>query len=117
MSALMLVPKIEASNSLSLTAHTVVLLFEELDDARSAWPVCLEARFSVLSVEGSLIASEIGACFFVQAATRPLFLAGFLPQSAAGALLIAPLSATWMWHWKEANPRVRGGWRRDGPRE
>jgi len=79
----------EGIHSLELNGHTVVLLFEELDDAER-YAGLLEAQdFPVPSVEA--LDREEMELFCVQAGYEARFVpAGFLPQSPEERLLIAP---------------------------
>ncbi|MCT0199396.1 DUF3110 domain-containing protein [Synechococcus sp. CS-1325] len=79
----------EGIHSLELNGHTVVLLFEQQDDAER-YAGLLEAQdFPVPTVEA--LAREEIELFCVQAGYEARFVpAGFLPQSAEERLLIAP---------------------------
>ena len=79
----------EGIHSLELNGHTVVLLFEEQDDAER-YAGLLEAQdFPVPTVEA--LAREDMELFCVQAGYEARFVpAGFLPQSPEERLLIAP---------------------------
>jgi len=79
----------EGIHSLELNGHTVVLLFEEQDDAER-YAGLLEAQdFPVPSVEA--LGREEIELFCVQAGYEARFVpAGFLPQSPEERLLIAP---------------------------
>jgi hypothetical protein len=79
----------EGIHSLELNGHTVVLLFEDLDDAER-YAGLLEAQdFPVPTVEA--LAREDMEQFCGQAGYEARFVpAGFLPQSPEERLLIAP---------------------------
>ncbi|MCT0202322.1 DUF3110 domain-containing protein [Synechococcus sp. CS-603] len=104
----------EGIHSLELNGHTVVLLFEELDDAER-YAGLLEAQdFPVPSVEA--LDREEMELFCVQAGYEARFVpAGFLPQSPEERLLIAPPERNMdVSGWKEGQPQGDAGGDGDG---
>lgn len=98
----------EGIHSLELNGHTVVLLFEELDDAER-YAGLLEAQdFPVPSVEA--LDREEMELFCVQAGYEARFVpAGFLPQSPEERLLIAPPERNMdVSGWKDGQPQGAG---------
>lgn len=94
----------EGIHSLELNGRTVVLLFEERDDAER-YAGLLEAQdFPVPSVEA--IEREEMELFCGQAGYEARFVpSGFLPSSAEERLLIAPPERNMdLTHWREETP-------------
>ncbi|MCP9772063.1 DUF3110 domain-containing protein [Synechococcus sp. Tobar12-5m-g] len=94
----------EGIHSLELNGHTVVLLFEEMDDAER-YAGLLEAQdFPVPTVEA--LSRDDMELFCVQAGYEARFVpAGFLPQSPEERLLIAPPERNMdVSNWKDDQP-------------
>jgi len=101
----------EGIHSLELNGRTVVLLFEDRDDAER-YAGLLEAQdFPVPSVE--LLDREEMELFCVQAGYEARFVpSGFLPESAEDRLLIAPPERNMdVANWQESDqtPDSKGG--------
>ncbi|MFN9631425.1 MAG: DUF3110 domain-containing protein [Cyanobacteriota bacterium] len=95
----------EAIHSIEMGGRTLVLLFEDADDAER-YAGLLEAQdFPMPSVER--ISREEVEVFCAQAGYEARFVpAGFLPQSDEDRLLIAPPPRNLdVSHWQEAAPR------------